>query len=93
MIKSEYLLKHWNNNDLIKVYIILYASGINFWSWYKHHWKNLFYRHWLQISYFCKRSLTSKKVKQPSFSFSIKKSMLGCLDDNYSINLSALSRV
>ena len=35
--------------------------------------------------------LISKKGKQPSLSFSIHKFMLGCLDDKYSLNLSALS--
>ena len=33
----------------------------------------------------------SKKGKQSSFSFSIEKLMLGCLDDKYSLNLSAWS--
>ena len=36
--------------------------------------------------------LTSKEGKQQSFSFSIKKIMLGCLDGKYSLNLSAWSR-
>ena len=35
--------------------------------------------------------LTSKKGQQPSFSFTIEKFMLGCLDDKYSLNLSAWS--
>ena len=30
--------------------------------------------------------LTFKKYKQPSFGFSIEKFMLGCLDDEYSLN-------
>ena len=36
--------------------------------------------------------LTSKEGKQQSFSFSIKKFMLGGLDGKFSLNLSAWSR-
>ena len=36
--------------------------------------------------------LTSKKGIQPSFSLSVEKLMLGCLDDKYSLNLTAWSR-
>ena len=35
--------------------------------------------------------LISKKGKQPSSSFSIESFMLGCLDDKYSLKLSAWS--
>ena len=35
--------------------------------------------------------LTSKNSKQPPFSFSIKRFMLKCLDDKYSLNLSSQS--
>ena len=35
--------------------------------------------------------LTSTKGKQSSFSFSIEKFLLGCLDGKYSLNLSAWS--
>ena len=40
---------------------------------------------------FSQKMLTSEKGKQTSFSFSIEKSMLGCLDDKYFLNLSACS--
>ena len=35
--------------------------------------------------------LISEKGKRPSSSFSIENFMLGCLDDKYFLNLSALS--
>ena len=35
--------------------------------------------------------LISEKGKRPSSSFSIENFMLGCLDDKYSLNLSAWS--
>ena len=35
--------------------------------------------------------ISTKKAKQPSSSFSIENFMLGCLDDKYSLNLSAWS--
>ena len=43
------------------------------------------------IFLFSQKMLTSKKSKQPSFSFYIQKFMSGCLDDKYSLNLSARS--
>ena len=37
------------------------------------------------------KKIPSKKGNQPSFSFYIENVMLGCWDDKYSLNLSALS--
>ena len=41
---------------------------------------------------FSRKMLMSKKYERPSLFFSIKKLMLGCLDDQYSLNFSEWSR-
>ena len=73
-MKSEHKLKQGNNNDLIKP--VLYVLG-----------KKL--SKLVQTPFFYGKMWTSKKGKQPSFSFSIEKLILGCLDEKYSFNLSA----
>ena len=69
LVKSEHKLKHQYNNDLIKP--VLYVSGIKLLKLVQTPLR-VFFLNTLVVNFsFSRKIITSKKGKQPSFSFSI----------------------